>query len=77
LPTSSDPEGLPYTTTILSGPSYVTILSNTQARIFPSNCRTDLGNIDLYIKLEDEEPKSFTYSFMLKVPNSPPVFTGG
>jgi hypothetical protein len=26
LPTSSDPEGLPYTTSLLSGPSYVTLL---------------------------------------------------
>jgi hypothetical protein len=51
LPLSSDPEGLPYSTTILSGPSYATIISNTQARFSPSNCQTDLGNMDLYIKL--------------------------
>ncbi len=44
LPTSIDPEGLPYSTTIIRGPSYVTQLSATQLRIFPTNCLTDFGD---------------------------------
>lgn len=44
LPTSMDPEGLPYTTTIIKGPSYVKKLSDTQLKLFPVNCVTDFGD---------------------------------
>jgi hypothetical protein len=77
LPSSTDPEGLSYTTTILSGPSYATVLSNTQLRVYPVNCATDFGVKTITIKLEDQQPLSTTYSFNIKVPNSPPSFTGG
>lgn len=53
LPTSADPEGLPYTTTIQTGPSYVTQLSNTQIKINPNSCLTDFGTQTVTIKLED------------------------
>ena len=48
-----DPEGLPYTTTIMSGPSYASLISNTQISIHPTNCVTDFGNKTVKIKLED------------------------
>jgi hypothetical protein len=35
-----------------------------------------LGSFTISIKLEDGEPKSFIYSFTIKVPNQPPAFTG-
>jgi hypothetical protein len=44
LPTSSDPEGLPYTTTLVSAPSYVTLLSNNTLHINPKNCTSDFGD---------------------------------
>jgi hypothetical protein len=74
LPSSVDPESLPYTTSILSGPSYVTQLSSTQLKIKPMNCLTDFGDKIVNLKLEDEEPKSTNYSFLIKVINLPPKF---
>ena len=44
LPSSMDPEGLTYYTTIESGPSYVTKISETQLNINPDNCITDIGD---------------------------------
>lgn len=51
-----DPEGLTYSTTILSGPSYAQVVPSTpvtQVRFYPTNCFADIGNYDIYIKLED------------------------
>jgi hypothetical protein len=77
LPLSQDPEGLPYTTTLISGPQFISILSHTSMRIFPTNCRTDLGTFIIVIKLVDEQPLSFTYTFKIIVQNLPPLFNGG
>ena len=45
LPVSADPEGLPYTTSMVSGPSYVTFLSNNNTlNIYPKNCTGDYGD---------------------------------
>ncbi len=76
LPTSQDPEGLSFTTKIANGPLYAAILSNTQIRFTPNNCLTDFGYQDIYIKLEDEEPRNFVYTFMTFVDNKPPKFSG-
>ena len=54
LPTSADPEGLSYTTSILSGPSYASLISSTQLKIFPTNCGSDFGTNTITIKLEDQ-----------------------
>ena len=53
LPLSTDPEGLPYTTSILSGPSYATVISNKELRLYPIDCTTDFGIKAITIKLED------------------------
>ena len=53
LPLSTDPEGLPYTTTILNGPSYATVISNKELRLYPIDCTTDFGIKAIKIKLED------------------------
>ena len=44
--------------TIISGPSFVNKISNTQILINPTNCNTDLGSFPIIIKIEDGEPKS-------------------
>ncbi len=76
LPKSADPEGLLYTTTILTGPSFVSLPSgSTQLSIYPINCNTDFGDHKVTIKLEDEEPKSTTYDITVNVPNLPPEFS--
>lgn len=63
LPASMDPEGLSYATTIISGPSFVSLISNDkQLKIYPSKCLTDFGNFTVIIKLEDEYPASSLYS---------------
>lgn len=76
LPTSIDPEGLPFTTTLINGPPYVTLLSPTLLTIYPINCSMDFGDKIVTIMLKDEEPKNFTYSFTIRVTNMPPAFTG-
>ncbi len=58
LPTAIDPEGMAFTTTLVTSPSFVTLLSSTQITINPINCNTDLGSFTVTIKLEDGEPKS-------------------
>jgi hypothetical protein len=58
LPTVIDPEGLSFIMTIISGPSFVNEISNTQILINPTNCNTDIGSFTLIIKIEDGEPKS-------------------
>ena len=40
------------------------------------NCLTDFGDKIVNLKLEDEEPKSTPYSFLIKVINLPPKFQG-
>jgi hypothetical protein len=74
LPSSSDPEGLPYTTSLVSAPSYVTLLSNNSLNINPKNCSSDFGDQIVLIKIEDQEPKNFTYNITIKVPNTSPNF---
>ncbi len=51
LPASEDPEGLNYTTSIVSAPSYVTLLSNNTLNIYPKNCSSDFGERIVIIKL--------------------------
>ena len=53
LPTSMDPEGLTYYTTIESGPSFVSKISDTQLFINPLNCNEDMGDKVIKMKLED------------------------
>ena len=66
LPTSMDPEGLPFITTIESGPSYVSLISSaTHLRIKPINCATDFGAKTVTLILEDQEPANDTYSIEL------------
>jgi hypothetical protein len=65
LPNSYDPEGLPYNTSLVSAPSFVTLLPNNTLNIYPKNCTTDLGDKIVVIKLEDEEPKNFTYNITI------------
>jgi hypothetical protein len=48
-----DPEGLTYYTTIESGPSFVSKISDTQLFINPLNCNEDMGDKVIKIKLED------------------------
>ena len=48
-----DPEGLPFNTTISSGPSFVSLM-NSSIYIDPKNCFSDIGNHTLEIKLVDE-----------------------
>jgi hypothetical protein len=48
---------------------------NTTLSINPLNCITDFGDQKVTIKLEDEEPKSFTYDIIVKVANLPPEFS--
>ena len=43
-------------------------------RINPVNCETDFGNKTVYIKIEDEQPSSSVYSFVIEVSNLPPLF---
>jgi hypothetical protein len=74
LPNSSDPEGLPYTTSLVTSPSYVTLLSNNSLNINPKNCLTDFRDKTVTIKLQDQEPKSTTYSITIRVPNIVPNF---
>jgi hypothetical protein len=74
LPYSVDPEGLPFKTTIESGPSFVKLISNTSLKINPNNCGTDFGNKTVYIKIEDEFPSSSVYSIDIEVSNLPPLF---
>ena len=74
LPLSIDPEGLNFTTTIKSGPSFATLISNTTIKLAPANCLTDFNIHTVQIKLEDEEPSSTFYSFNVSVTNLPPVF---
>ena len=62
LPASMDPEGLFYTTTIFSGPSFASLISSTQLQLYPKNCATDFRNFTVKIKLEDEQPASTNYS---------------
>jgi len=43
LPTSMDPENLSYSTSILSGPSYVSLISNSTIKIAPTDCISHFG----------------------------------
>ncbi len=62
LPTSEDPEGLPYNTTMESGPSYASLISNdTQIKLEPKNCTADFGVRYVKIRLYDEQPANKTY----------------
>jgi hypothetical protein len=75
LPSSHDPEGLHYTTTIQSGPSFVSLVSSdTKLKIFPSNCANDFTDFTVVIKLTDEEPISSAYSIDFKVNKTIPEF---
>jgi hypothetical protein len=50
LPSSHDPEGLHYTTTIQNGPSFVSLVtSDKQLKIFPSDCTTDFADFNVVI----------------------------
>jgi hypothetical protein len=69
LPSTSDPENLPYFTKIDTGPSFITLLSNTQLKISPHTCQTDIGTHLIQISVFDEEPKSISYSFNLHISN--------
>ncbi len=75
LPPSIDPEGLPYNISIMSGPSYVSLISNSSIMLInPSSCESDFGNQTVKIKLEDEQPLSTNYSILINVKNLPPIY---
>jgi hypothetical protein len=70
-----DPEGLSYFTTIYTGPSYVSLISsNTQIKIYPTDCLNHFGNKTVTIRLNDQQPLYTYYSFSIIVYNLPPVF---
>jgi hypothetical protein len=58
---------LPYTISISSGPSFVSLISSSQIFINPKNLATDLGNHIVQIKLEDQEPKNSIYPIVINV----------
>jgi hypothetical protein len=61
LPLSIDPEGLNFTTTVKSGPSFAYLISSTSMKINPWNCGTDFGNKTVEIEIKDEFPSSLVY----------------
>ncbi len=78
LPQSADPENKPYTTSILTGPPFISMIqpANLTLRMHPTNCWTDIGHNTVEIKLEDQEPRSNVYSIEVYVENKPPNFIG-
>jgi hypothetical protein len=54
LPSSFDPEGLDYKTTIKSGPPFVSlVLNNEKLTLHPLNCATDFADFTVEIELTD------------------------
>lgn len=71
LPLSVDPEGLPFSVVIYSGPSFLSVISNSKLRVFPQ-ARADIGLHTIILRVQDEEPKYTEYTTVIKVRNTSP-----
>jgi hypothetical protein len=73
LPAFTDPESDAVVVDVVSMPSFVTRRTQTQFEITPAQV-ADVGDFNFIIMLTDIEPRSYTYTFTIRVLDPPPLF---